>query len=69
MGPGRRTHGSAPVYPDDVAEYLRINRGLSSLTDTEIQTLYNAVQGNPQLLGIIGDNLEQSSRPVADDDW
>lgn len=54
---------------DDVAEYLRENRGLSSLTDTEIQTLYNAVQGNPQLLGIIGDNLEQSSRPVADDDW
>jgi hypothetical protein len=54
---------------EDVAEYLRENRGLSSLTDTEIQTLYNAVQGNPQLLGIIGDNLEQSSRPVSDDDW
>ncbi len=55
--------------PEDVAEYLRENRGLSSLTDTEIQTLYNAVQGNPQLLGIIGDNLEQSSRPAEDDDW
>jgi hypothetical protein len=55
--------------PEDVAEYLRENRGLSALTDAEIQTLYNAVQGNPQLLGIIGDNLEQSARPTADDEW
>jgi len=53
----------------DVAEYLRENRGLSTLTDQEIQTLFNAVQGNPQLLGIIGDNLEQTSRPAPDDDW
>jgi hypothetical protein len=53
----------------DVAAYLRENRGLSSLTDTEVQTLFNAVQGNPQLLGIIGDNLEQTVRPGDDDDW
>ncbi|NTW01965.1 MAG: hypothetical protein HGA19_11860 [Oscillochloris sp.] len=55
--------------PTDVAIYLRENRGLSNLTDAEVQTLYNAVQGNPQLLGIIGDNLEQAVRPGDDDDW
>jgi hypothetical protein len=53
----------------DVSTYLRENRGLSSLTDAEVQTLFNAVQGNPQLLGIIGDNLEQTVRPGDDDDW
>lgn len=53
----------------DVAHYLRENRGLSNLTDSEVQTLFNAVQGNPQLLGIIGDNLEQAGKPVDDDDW
>jgi hypothetical protein len=55
--------------PADVAQYLRENRGLSTLTDAEVQTLYTAVQGNPQLLGIIGDNLEQAARPAKDDDW
>lgn len=53
----------------DVAQYLRENRGLGTLTDQEVQTLFNAVQGNPQLLGIIGDNLEQTTKPAADDDW
>lgn len=54
----------------DVTEYLRQNRRLASLTDAEIQTLFNAVQGNPQLLGIIGDNLERSaSKGAPDDDW
>ncbi|MBX0326346.1 ATP-binding protein [Oscillochloris sp. ZM17-4] len=53
----------------DVSAYLRENRGLSSLTDAEVQTLYNAVQGSPQLLGIIGDNLEQTVRPGDEDDW
>ncbi|MEI7769297.1 MAG: hypothetical protein WCI67_04875 [Chloroflexales bacterium] len=53
----------------DVATYLRENRGLSSLSDAEVQTLFTAVQGNPQLLGIIGDRLEQTVRPGDDDDW
>ncbi len=53
----------------DVAQYLRENRGLTTLTDTELQTLFTAIQGNPQLLGIIGDNLEQAQRPATDDDW
>lgn len=54
----------------DVAEYLRQNRRLAALSDAEVQTLYNAVQGNPQLLGIIGDNLERSSATgPPDDDW
>lgn len=55
--------------PADVGQYLRENRGLSTLTDQEVQTLFNAVQGSPQLLGIIGDNLEQTARPATDDDW
>lgn len=54
---------------EDVAQYLRENRGLAALTDTEVQTLYTAIQGNPQLLGIIGDNLEQAARPASDEDW
>jgi hypothetical protein len=53
----------------DVAQYLRENRGLASLSDAEVQTLYTAIQGNPQLLGIIGDNLEQAERPASDEDW
>jgi hypothetical protein len=52
---------------EDVAQYLRENRRLVSLSADEIQTLYTAVQGNPQLLGIIGDNLEQALQPVQDD--
>lgn len=54
---------------EDVAQYLRDNRGLAALTDTEVQTLFTAIQGNPQLLGIIGDNLEQAARPSSDEDW
>lgn len=53
----------------DVSDYLRINRELNDLSDEEIQTLYEATQGNPQLLGLIGDNLEQAARPVPADDW
>jgi hypothetical protein len=54
----------------DVTEYLRQNRRLAGLSDAEVQTLFNAVQGNPQLLGIIGDNLERSAGTGAvDDDW
>lgn len=54
---------------NDVSEYLRANRGLT-LSDAEVRTLYAAVQGNPQLMGIIGDNLEQASRPAAaDEEW
>jgi hypothetical protein len=53
----------------DVAEYLRENRELPNLTDSEVQTLFTAIQGNPQLLGIIGDNLEQAQRPASDDEW
>lgn len=54
---------------EDVAQYLRENRSLATLSDAEVQTLYTAIQGNPQLLGIIGDNLEQAARPASDEDW
>jgi hypothetical protein len=53
----------------DVAQYLRENRELPNLTDNDVQTLFSAIQGNPQLLGIIGDNLEQEARPASDEDW
>jgi hypothetical protein len=53
----------------DVAQYLRENRGLPNLTDNDVQTLFAAIQGNPQLLGIIGDNLEQATARASDDDW
>jgi hypothetical protein len=64
--------GRLPLDPftvEDVTEYLRINRGLSNLSDAQIQLLHMAVQGNPQQLGIIGDNLEQANKPADDEDW
>jgi hypothetical protein len=64
--------GRLPLDPftvEDVTEYLRINRGLSNLSDSQIQLLHMAVQGNPQQLGIIGDNLEQANKPADEEDW
>jgi hypothetical protein len=53
-----------------VTEYLRDRRGLSVITDAEAARLCQAVAGNPQVLGLIGDNLEQANAPAAnDDDW
>jgi hypothetical protein len=53
----------------DVATYLRQNRGLATLSDEQINALYNAVQGNPTLLGVIGDNLENAAGGVKDEEW
>jgi hypothetical protein len=58
-----------PFTINDVTEYLRINRGLSNLSDAQIELLHMAVQGNPQQLGIIGDNLEQANKPDEEEDW
>jgi hypothetical protein len=53
-----------------VTEYLRERRGLSSISDEQAQVLCQAVAGNPQVMGMIGDNLEQAARPkAADDEW
>jgi hypothetical protein len=53
-----------------VTEYLRERRGLTSISDEQAQVLCQAVAGNPQVMGMIGDNLEQAARPkVADDEW
>jgi len=53
-----------------VTEYLRERRGLSNISDEQAQVLCQAVAGNPQVMGLIGDNLEQANRPkVADDEW
>ena len=53
-----------------VTEYLRERRGLSSISDEQAQVLCQAVAGNPQVMGMIGDNLEQANRPkVEDDEW
>ncbi len=64
--------GKLPLDPftiADVGEYLRVNRGLERLSDAQIELLYTAVQGNPQQLGMIGDNLEQANKPADDEDW
>jgi hypothetical protein len=53
-----------------VTEYLRERRGLSNISDEQAQVLCQAVAGNPQVMGMIGDNLEQAARPkVQDDEW
>jgi len=53
-----------------VTEYLRERRGLTSISDEQAQVLCQAVAGNPQVMGMIGDNLEQANRPkMADDEW
>jgi hypothetical protein len=53
-----------------ITEYLRERRGLSSISDEQAQVLCQAVAGNPQVMGMIADNLEQARRPkVPDDQW
>ncbi len=50
----------------EVADYLRDERGLRQLSDHEVQTLYEATQGHPQLIGLIGDSLAQALSPGVD---
>ena len=55
---------------DDIKLYLRERRGLTVITDAEAERLCQAVAGSPQVLGLIGDNLEQANKPKAqDDEW
>jgi hypothetical protein len=55
---------------DDIKIYLRERRGLSVITDAEADRLCQAVAGSPQVLGLIGDNLEQANKPkMQDDEW
>ena len=59
-----------PLVCRDVDEYLRQRRGLTSISDAEIEVLCQAVNGNPQVLGLIGDNLELAKSPALhDDEW
>jgi hypothetical protein len=59
-----------PLECSHVTEYLRERRGLMVITDAEAARLCQAVAGNPQVLGLIGDNLEQANKPAArDDEW
>ncbi|HEU5013594.1 MAG TPA: hypothetical protein VFT66_13805 [Roseiflexaceae bacterium] len=59
-----------PLECSDVDVYLRQRRGLASISDAEIQVLCQAVNGSPQVLGLVGDNLELSKNPAArDDEW
>ncbi len=59
-----------PLVCRDVDEYLRQRRGLTSISDAEIEVLCQAVNGSPQVLGLIGDNLEQAKNPALhDDEW
>ena len=53
-----------------ITEYLRERRGLVGISDAQAQVLCQAVAGNPQVMGLIGDNLEQANKPaMADDEW
>ena len=53
-----------------ITEYLRERRGLAGISDAQAQVLCQAVAGNPQVMGLIGDNLEQANQPaMADDEW
>lgn len=58
-----------PLTCEDVGLYLRERRGLRIITEAELARLCQAVGGNPSVLGIVGDNLEQANKPVADDEW
>ncbi|GAB4193851.1 MAG: hypothetical protein OHK0022_09220 [Roseiflexaceae bacterium] len=53
-----------------VTEYLRERLGLTVITDAEATRLCEATGGNPQIMALIGDNLEQANKPkVQDEDW
>jgi hypothetical protein len=52
-----------------VTEYLRERRGLANISDAQAEVLCQAVAGNPQVLGLIGDNLEQARPKVEDTEW
>ncbi|KAB8143073.1 hypothetical protein F8S13_12625 [Chloroflexia bacterium SDU3-3] len=56
---------------DDVRVYLRERRGLGVITDAEMLRLSQAIGGNPSVMGIVGDNLEQANgaKATADDQW
>lgn len=58
-----------PLALDDIRTYLRERRGLGIITDAELERLSQAIGGNPSVLGIVGDNLEQANTPVKDDEW
>src|SRR5215213_8276867 len=46
-----------------VSEYLRERRGLADLTDNEVRVVCDGTAGNPQVMGMFADNLEQKRRP------
>jgi hypothetical protein len=48
--------GLEPLGNEDVAKYLVEKRGLK---DVDPDTLYKATLGNPQLLGMLADNIDQ----------
>jgi hypothetical protein len=55
---------------DFVAEYLRARRGLAELSDGEVKVICDGTGGNPQVMGLFADNLEQRRRPKEDDfEW
>jgi len=59
-----------PLMSRDVKEYLFERRRLSMLTDAEIERLYQAVAGHPQMLGLIADNLERANQPLdQEEEW
>jgi hypothetical protein len=51
---------------EDVRSYLQDKLGLTS-QEADAETLFRASQGNPQLLGMLADNVLATLQP--DDDW
>jgi hypothetical protein len=55
---------------DFVGEYLRQRRGLADLSDSEVMVVCDGTGGNPQVMGLFADNLEQKRKPKTDDfEW
>jgi hypothetical protein len=53
-----------------ITEYLRERRGLAELTDNEVKVVCDGTAGNPQVMGMFADNLEQKRKPkMADEEW
>lgn len=60
---------STPAFTcEDVEEYLLLRLGLQDVTPKEAQRLCEAINGMPQLLGVIGDNLMLKLRPIPQDE-
>jgi hypothetical protein len=65
-----RSVSLGPLQRDDYDEYFCKRLGLSTITDSQIDVLWQVGAGIPQMLGLFGDRLGQAKRPGDSfDDW